>query len=142
MNIKRITAIVPLDSLQSMEKYMRECGVPGVTVETVQGYGEHPNYFRKDLMKKNAKLTLYTVEEKVDGIIEAMSACAHEHGLRSNATMLYGHVENTAHRIDHLLGNLIKVHQVRFALLTLRLLVAAAVDRRLIQSPARSMVGG
>ncbi|MEO2031117.1 MAG: aminofutalosine synthase MqnE [Planctomycetaceae bacterium] len=28
---------------------------------------------------------------------------AHEHGLRSNATMLYGHVEDAQHRIDHLL---------------------------------------
>ena len=81
MNIKRITAIVPLDSLLSLEKYMRECGVPGVTVETVEGYGEHPNYYRKDLMKKNAKLILYTDAEEVDGIIEAMAACAREHGV-------------------------------------------------------------
>jgi aminodeoxyfutalosine synthase len=28
---------------------------------------------------------------------------AHELGLRSNATMLYGHIENAYHRIDHLL---------------------------------------
>ncbi|MFH1923181.1 MAG: aminofutalosine synthase MqnE, partial [Planctomycetota bacterium] len=28
---------------------------------------------------------------------------AHQLGLRSNATMLYGHVENAAHRVDHLL---------------------------------------
>ena len=28
---------------------------------------------------------------------------AHEMGLRSNATMLYGHIEQTEHRIDHLI---------------------------------------
>ena len=28
---------------------------------------------------------------------------AHELGLRSNATMLYGHIEKAAHRIDHLI---------------------------------------
>jgi aminodeoxyfutalosine synthase len=28
---------------------------------------------------------------------------AHELGLRSNATMLYGHIENSGHRIDHLI---------------------------------------
>lgn len=28
---------------------------------------------------------------------------AHELGLRSNATMLYGHIENSTHRLDHLL---------------------------------------
>jgi len=33
----------------------------------------------------------------------AVHRTAHELGLRSNATMLYGHVEAAAHRIDHLL---------------------------------------
>jgi hypothetical protein len=56
MNIKRITAIVPIEALLQLEKHLRDCGVPGVTVETVRGYGEHPNYFRQDLMQDNAKL--------------------------------------------------------------------------------------
>jgi nitrogen regulatory protein P-II 1 len=62
---------------------LRDCGVPGVTVETVRGYGEHPNYFRKDLMQNNAKLILYTVDEKVDEIIGAMTACAREYGVET-----------------------------------------------------------
>jgi nitrogen regulatory protein P-II 1 len=81
MKLKRITAIVPIDCLPTLEKILRECGVPGVTVETVRGYGEHPNYFRKDLMKNNAKLVLYTDDEKVDQIIDAMTACARDSGL-------------------------------------------------------------
>ena len=32
-----------------------------------------------------------------------MHRAAHEAGIKSNATMLYGHVESVAHRIDHLL---------------------------------------
>ncbi len=99
MNIKRITAIVPIDSLQSVDKYMRECGVPGVTVETVQGHGEHPDYFRKDLMKNNARLTLYTVEEKVDEIIEAMSACARELGLE-HGIIAVDSVDRLVHLVD------------------------------------------
>jgi nitrogen regulatory protein P-II 1 len=83
MNIKRVTAIVPIDCLQNLEAYLRDCGVPGVTVETVRGYGEHPNYFRKDLMQNNAKLILYTVDEKVDEIIDAMTACAREYGFET-----------------------------------------------------------
>lgn len=83
MNIKRITAIVPIDILYSLEKHLRGCGVPGITVEAVRGYGEHPNYFRKDLMQNNAKLVLYTVEDKVDEIVNAMSACAHECGIET-----------------------------------------------------------
>ena len=81
MNIKRITAIVPIDCLQSLEKILRDCGVPGVTVEAVRGYGEHPNYYRKDLMKNNAKVILYTANEKVEEIIDAMAACAKECGV-------------------------------------------------------------
>lgn len=80
MNIKRITAIVPIEALPQLEKHLRDCGVPGVTVETVRGYGEHPNYFRQDLMQDNAKLVLYTVADKVNEIIEAMTRCARESG--------------------------------------------------------------
>lgn len=83
MTIKRITAIVPIEMLQPLEKYMRACGVPGVTVETVRGYGEHPNYFRKDLMQNNAKLVLYTIDDKVDEIVDAMAACARECGIET-----------------------------------------------------------
>jgi aminodeoxyfutalosine synthase len=33
----------------------------------------------------------------------AVHRAAHRRGVRTNATMLYGHLENTSHRIDHLL---------------------------------------
>jgi len=83
MNIKRITAIVPIEILSSMEKHLRACGVPGVTVERVQGYGEHPNFFHRDLMHDNARLVLYADEVNVDGIVTAMADCAHECGAQS-----------------------------------------------------------
>lgn len=78
MSIKRITAIVPIDLLKPLEKNLRECGVPGVTVEHVQGYGKHPNYFRHDLMQENARVVLYADNDKVDGIVAAMTRCASE----------------------------------------------------------------
>jgi aminodeoxyfutalosine synthase len=42
--------------------------------------------------------------EKLSGArwLEVMQA-AHEAGIRTNATMLYGHVEDHAHRVDHLM---------------------------------------
>ena len=43
-------------------------------------------------------------EHKADSAVWfEVHRAAHRHGLRSNATMLYGHVEDTQHRIDHLL---------------------------------------
>jgi nitrogen regulatory protein PII len=80
MSIRRITAIVPVNILEKLEQALRDCGVPGVTVERVQGYGRHPNYFRRDLMKDNAKLVLYTDQAKVDTIIKAITCCEHESG--------------------------------------------------------------
>ncbi|NIO39379.1 MAG: P-II family nitrogen regulator [Burkholderiales bacterium] len=80
MSIRRITAIVPVNILETLEKHLRGCGVPGVTVERVQGYGRHPNYFRRDLMKDNAKLVLYTDKAKVDTVIAAIICCEHECG--------------------------------------------------------------
>jgi len=78
MNTKRITAIVPLDVLPSLEKHLRDCAVPGVTVEMVKGYGEHPNYFRRDLMNENARVILYTDAERVNPIVAAIEACTQE----------------------------------------------------------------
>lgn len=80
MNIKRITAIVPIDALKTLEKNLRACGVPGVTVERVQGYGEDPNFFRRDLMKDNARVVLYTEADRVDDIVSAIARCAQECG--------------------------------------------------------------
>lgn len=83
MSIRRITAIVPVNILETLEKHLRGCGVPGVTVEHVQGYGRHPNYYRRDLMKDNAKLVLYTDKAKVDTIIAAITCCERECGTRA-----------------------------------------------------------
>ncbi len=80
MSIKRITAIVPIDLLIPMEKYLRACDVPGVTVEHVKGYGEHPNFYRRDLMQENVRILLYADEEKVDAIVDAMMKCSKNQG--------------------------------------------------------------
>lgn len=79
MNIKRITAVVPIDILEALDKSLRARGVPGVTVEHVQGYGEHPNFFRRDLMKDNARVIVYTEENRVDEIVDAIAHCAHQY---------------------------------------------------------------
>lgn len=76
VSIKRITAIMPPELLPSLEKQLRKHGVDGVTVEHVQGYGEHPNYFRRDLMHDNVRLILYADEDKVEDYVQAIRTCA------------------------------------------------------------------
>jgi len=80
MTIQRITAIVPIDMVEPLEKSLRACGVPGVTVEHVQGYGEHPNFFRRDLMQENARIFLYLDAEFVDNVVDAIVRCARKIG--------------------------------------------------------------
>jgi len=83
MTIKRITAIVPVQMLKPIEKHLRTCGVPGVTVEHVKGYGEHPNYFRRDLMQANARVVLYAEDNDVETIVAAVTRCATEAGTQA-----------------------------------------------------------
>ncbi len=83
MTMKRVTAIMPVGMLSSLEERLRRCGVPGVTVEHVRGYGEHPNYFRRDLMQRNVRLILYVEQSRVDDILHALTGCAQETGTRA-----------------------------------------------------------
>lgn len=78
MTTKRITAIVPAELLSKLEGHLRRCGVPGVTVEHVQGYGEHPNYYRQDLMRDNVRVILYADVDEVDEYVDAIRRCADE----------------------------------------------------------------
>lgn len=88
MRIRRITAIVPLEIVEPLEEHLRICGVPGVTVEHVKGYGEHPNFFRRDLLHKNARLQLYLEDDEVDDVVAAIEKCATENGARAGVLVV------------------------------------------------------
>jgi nitrogen regulatory protein P-II 1 len=78
MTIKRITAIVPNDMMGPLEKSLRASGVPGVTIEHVHGYGEHPNFFRRDLMQENTRIQLFLNSEFVDSVVATIVRCAQD----------------------------------------------------------------
>ncbi len=51
-----------------------------------------------------ARVRSIICDHKIDGSEWLETArLAHKHGFRSNATMLYGHIENDEDRVDHLL---------------------------------------
>jgi len=70
-------------------KYLKDCGLDSVPGGGAEIFDEH---IREDICG------MKTTSDNWLGIHRA----AHELGLPSNATMLYGHVESYAHRIDHL----------------------------------------
>jgi nitrogen regulatory protein P-II 1 len=76
MGIKRITAIVPEDLIESFERCLRKCGVPGMTIDKVRGYGEHANYFSSDLLKSNIRVVVYVSDERAFAVVEELKAFA------------------------------------------------------------------
>ena len=78
MNIKRITIIVPIDRLVDLEKCLRAAGVHGMTVDHVQGFGEHANYFRSDLLCENVQVQVFTSEDRCEEVIGAAKQFAND----------------------------------------------------------------
>lgn len=76
MGIKRITAILPEEMIDCFERSLRKCGVPGMTIDKVRGFGEHANYFASDLMKSNIRVVVYASEERAAAVIDAVQTCA------------------------------------------------------------------
>lgn len=78
MGIKRITAIVPEELVENFERCLRKCGVPGMTIDKVRGYGQHANYFSRDLLKSNVRVVVYVSDERAVAVIEALKSFALE----------------------------------------------------------------
>ena len=105
MSIKRITAIVPIQILDSLEKRLRECSVPGVTVEHVKGYGQHPNYFRRDLMQDNARIVLY-IDKARDGDRDVGIEVPSLEPWREHTPVLVDDIISTARTMIETIGHL------------------------------------
>lgn len=78
MKIKRITAIVPEELTESFERCLRKCGVPGMTIDKVRGFGQHANYFSSDLLKSNIRVVIFVSDTRAADVIEKLKAFALE----------------------------------------------------------------
>jgi nitrogen regulatory protein P-II 1 len=78
MDIKRITAIIPEELIDSFERCLCNCGVPGMTIDKVRGFGEHANYFSSDLLKSNMQVVVYVSEQRATAVIDAVKSFALE----------------------------------------------------------------
>lgn len=81
MNIKRITIIIPADYLKNFEQCLQSAGVPGMTIDNVKGFGEHANYFKRDLLLSNARIEVYLDENRSGEICEILRNFASESGV-------------------------------------------------------------
>lgn len=78
MKIKRVTTILPVDCLEEFERCLRAAGVPGMTIDNVKGFGEHANYFSKDLLKSNVRIEVYIGEDRCQEVCDAICTFANE----------------------------------------------------------------
>lgn len=78
MTIKRVTAIVPEELIDNFERCLRRCGVPGMTIDKVRGFGEHANYFSGDLLKSNIRVVVFVSEQRAAEVVEALKTFALE----------------------------------------------------------------
>ena len=77
MNIKYVVAIVPSNSLISLEAKLHSIRIGGVTVTHVKGYGEYKNLFSSDLLVEHLKVEIFAEESKVDLFVKVLLDAAH-----------------------------------------------------------------
>lgn len=74
---RRITAVVRLERLESVEQALQRIGAPGVTVSYVKGFGEYANFFASPPVVREARLEVVIEPEQVETIVGAIAAAAH-----------------------------------------------------------------
>lgn len=77
MEFQKITAIIRRSRLEDVERKLAQCGVGGLTVSAVKGYGEYANFFSRDWKVAHVKLQIFAAADQVDGFVEAIREAAH-----------------------------------------------------------------
>jgi nitrogen regulatory protein P-II 1 len=77
MDCKKIVAIIRTGRLEQAEQALKGCGVRGITVTQVKGFGEYANFFSRDWMCVHARVELFVRADEVTRIVERLIEAAH-----------------------------------------------------------------
>lgn len=77
MQWQKVTAIVRRSALESVEQELQQLGVRGLSVSTVEGYGEYANFFSHDGLVTHIRIEVFTDESQARAIAEAIVSSAH-----------------------------------------------------------------
>lgn len=80
MELRKITAIIRVSRLETVEKRLQDLGVPGISVTKVKGYGEYANFFSRDWLVEHARIEIFLTQKRADEIARAIMAAAHTGG--------------------------------------------------------------
>lgn len=76
MNHKYVVAIIPLESVESVERKLRSIHVGGITLTRVKGFGEYKNLFTEDWLSEHTKIEMFVEESKAQALVDALLASA------------------------------------------------------------------
>jgi len=96
MNYRKITAIIPTQSLDEVEKKLASIGVPGMTVTKVKGYGDYRNFYAKDTMSDCSRVEIFIEVDKAKQIVNAIASTVHQ-GMNTNGVIAILPVEEFMH---------------------------------------------
>jgi len=72
MKYKKVVAIVRRSRLDEIERELLRCGVQGLTVTPVKGYGEYADTFARDLMVPHVRVEIFRLAEEVETIVRVL----------------------------------------------------------------------
>jgi len=77
MEFRKITAVIPVNALESVEKALQEAGAPDISVTYVKGYGDYKNFFGSDWTAEEVKLEIFAAGDSTDRFVDCIMKAAH-----------------------------------------------------------------
>ena len=72
MKFHYVVAIVPPETVETLEKKLRSMGVGGITLTKVRGFGEYKNFFSNDWLSDHIKIEIFAEESALDRLLAAV----------------------------------------------------------------------
>lgn len=77
MTFHKITTFIRGSVLEDVENALQQMNVRGLSVSKVKGYGEYTNFFAKKMLTSHVKIEIFTVEDKINNIVDTIMQIAH-----------------------------------------------------------------
>jgi len=76
MSFKQIVAIVRQSKIKALTDKLYENDISGVSIVTIQGYGQHVNTYAKNIMESSTRIEIFAPLKDVKKITEIIKATA------------------------------------------------------------------
>lgn len=80
MELRKVTAIIRSDRLESVEEQLQNSGVKGLSVSQVKGYGEYADFFSHDWLVRHARIEIFAERAEAERIASVIIEAAHDGG--------------------------------------------------------------